>query len=677
MDAARHPAAHPPPGPFRPRAWRSPLRGLWLTSVLAVVLLAGLTILAVTGLLSYAAYDPLLPGNDQTPGAGLLRFYMFSWPTHPSWLYRVDQGVHITLGLALLPVVLAKLWSVLPRLFAWPPVRSLAQILERVSLIMLVGGVLFEFATGILNIQNYYVFPFSFYTAHLYGAWVFIAGFVIHVALKFPRMVTGLRSRSLRRELRTPLAETTPEEPDPADDGTPGLRAARPRAPTISRRGLLAAVGGASVTLAGLVVGQSIGGLARRTALFGPRGLSATAPHYLPVNRTATSIGLTAADVGPAYRLTLVGARTVTLTRNQILALPQHAVELPIACVEGWSVSAHWTGVRLADLARLAGMPAPGRGAGRLDPAGRGVQVRGPVRGPGDRSAVAAGRHAQRPRAALGSRLPGPDDHPERTGRAQHQMGQQDHFPEAGVTGVTTRGRTLTSRIRHWYGANPLHLLALLAAFALAGYAVRAVIAAGQFRGFAIWFAVAIIGHDLLLFPLYSLADLSVQRLLPWRGRGNQAQQAPPGQVPGPPLINYVRIPVAFSLLILMAFFPLILGLSEPEYHRASGLTTQPYLWRWLAVTGVLFAGSAVIYALRWRRASSRARKQVPGPHSRRPGPATSSRPPPPRTPSRHRPLPVPASTSGIQPAPPRARTPPARTVIHDHGQFLTHGAPF
>ncbi len=176
---------------------------------------------------------------------------------------------------------------------------------------------------------------------------------------------------------------------------------------------------------------------------------------------------------------------------------------------------------------------------------------------------------------------------------------------------MTTRGGTITSRIRHWYGANPLHLLALLAAFALAGYAVRAVIAAGQFRGFAIWFAVAIIGHDLLLFPLYSLADLSVQSLLPWRGRGNQAREAPPGQVPGPPLINYVRIPVAFSLLILLVFFPLILGLSEPEYHRASGLTTQPYLWRWLAVTGVLFAGSAVSYALRWRRASSRARKQM------------------------------------------------------------------
>jgi len=384
-DAARHPAQHPPPGPFRPRVWRSPLRGLWLTSVLGVVLLAGLTILAVTGLLSYAAYDPLLPGNDQTPGAGLLRFYMFSWPTHPSWLYRADQGVHITLGLALLPVVLAKLWSVLPRLFAWPPVRSVAQILERVSLVMLVGGVLFEFATGILDIQNYYVFPFSFYTAHLYGAWVFIAGFVIHVALKFPRMVTGLRSRSLRRELRTPLAETRPEEPDTGEPGTgepdvaspdnarsgggglrashprtvESLRAAHPRAPTISRRGLLAAIGGASLTLAGLVVGQSIGGWTRRTSLFGPRGLSATAPHYLPVSRTAASIGLTAADVGPGYRLTLVGARTVTLTQAELLRLPQRAVELPIACVEGWSVAARWTGVRLADLARLAGMREP------------------------------------------------------------------------------------------------------------------------------------------------------------------------------------------------------------------------------------------------------------------------------------------------------------------------------
>jgi DMSO/TMAO reductase YedYZ molybdopterin-dependent catalytic subunit len=36
-------------------------------------------------------------------------------------------------------------------------------------------------------------------------------------------------------------------------------------------------------------------------------------------------------------------------------ALPQHTVELPIACVEGWSASARWGGVRLRDLVTLAG----------------------------------------------------------------------------------------------------------------------------------------------------------------------------------------------------------------------------------------------------------------------------------------------------------------------------------
>ncbi|MEU2786921.1 hypothetical protein ABZ629_34590, partial [Streptomyces sp. NPDC007110] len=108
--------------PVSPRFWRSPLRGTWLTSVLGVVLLAGVPLLFVTGLLSYAAYNPdLSPLNDKTPDKGLLGFYLFSWPTDPHWLYRVTQGVHVTLGVALIPVLLAKLWSVIPRFFALPP----------------------------------------------------------------------------------------------------------------------------------------------------------------------------------------------------------------------------------------------------------------------------------------------------------------------------------------------------------------------------------------------------------------------------------------------------------------------------------------------------------------------------------------------------------------------------
>ena len=352
--AARAAAVRRPPGPFQPGFWRSPLRGRWLTSLLGLVLLAGLPVIVITGLLSYASYNPRLHGNDETPGGSLLKFFLFSWPTDPAWLYRVNQGVHVILGLALLPFVLAKLWSVLPKLFSWPPVRSSAQALERLSLAMIVGGVLFEFATGILNISDYYVFPFSFYTAHLYGAWVFIAGLVIHVALKFPKMLAGLRSRSLRRELRTPLAATRPEEPDPD-----GLRAADPAPATISRRGMLAAVGGGSLILAGLAAGESVGGWARRTALFAPRGLSAVGPGKLPVNHTAAAARITAADVGPAYRLVLTGRHTVSLTWHQLMALPQRTAVLPLACVEGWSYSASWTGVPLAELARLAGITQP------------------------------------------------------------------------------------------------------------------------------------------------------------------------------------------------------------------------------------------------------------------------------------------------------------------------------
>jgi DMSO/TMAO reductase YedYZ molybdopterin-dependent catalytic subunit len=38
--------------------------------------------------------------------------------------------------------------------------------------------------------------------------------------------------------------------------------------------------------------------------------------------------------------------------------MPQHEATLPIACVEGWSASATWRGVRVRDLLEAAGAPA-------------------------------------------------------------------------------------------------------------------------------------------------------------------------------------------------------------------------------------------------------------------------------------------------------------------------------
>ena len=188
------------------------------------VLLVALPVVIVTGFLSYAAYEPRFPGNA-FPADPLLRFPHFSWPASPSWLYRLNQGLHVGLGLALVPVVLAKLWSVVPKLFTWPPARSLAQVLERLTIALLVGGILFELVTGVLNIQYDYVFGFDFYTGHYYGAWVFLSAFLAHVVLKLPVMLRSLRQRSLREELRTPTYDPQPPEPDP--DGLVAARAGR------------------------------------------------------------------------------------------------------------------------------------------------------------------------------------------------------------------------------------------------------------------------------------------------------------------------------------------------------------------------------------------------------------------------------------------------------------------
>ncbi len=277
-----------PPGPFRPTFWRSPIRGPWLTAMLGLLLLVGVSIMFLTGLLSYAAYNPRLRGNDFTPDAGLLRFYLFSWPAGPSWLYRLTEGTHVTLGLVLVPVLLAKLWSVIPKFFEWPPVRSSAQAIERLSLLLLVGGAGFEFATGILNIQYWYVFPASFYTMHLYGAWIFMAAFVVHVALRLGLMLTALRARPIRQELRIGLTDTRPEPPDPH-----GLVSPNPSRPTISRRGALGLVGAGSFMLFALSVGQNLGGPFRRVALLAPAASTGatgqTASRSTRPRRTATS----------------------------------------------------------------------------------------------------------------------------------------------------------------------------------------------------------------------------------------------------------------------------------------------------------------------------------------------------------------------------------------------------
>ncbi|MFF4299206.1 molybdopterin-dependent oxidoreductase [Streptomyces vinaceus] len=387
-------SAGPPPGPTRPGFWCSPLRGPWLTGVFGLVLLAGVTVLFVTGLLSYAAYNPdLAVRNDQTQGKGWLGFYLFTWPTSPYWLYRLTQGVHTVLGVALVPVLLAKLWSVIPKLFEWPPLRSAAHALERLSLLLLVGGAGFTFVTGILNIQLDYVFPGSFYTLHFYGAWVFMAAFVVHVAFRLPRAVRAVRAGRAF-------------QPTPDSEEAAGLVSPSPAPATISRRGALAMVGAGSLALLMVTAGQSIGGWWRKTALLAPHGRDpGTGPNGFQINKTAASSGIRPSDLGPAWRLTVRGAgRQEVLTREMLLAMPQREADLPIACVEGWSTpDQRWSGVRLTDLAALVGL-------GSDTPQ---VLVESVQRGGSFSSVVLAANQARDGRSLLALRVNGADLSPD------------------------------------------------------------------------------------------------------------------------------------------------------------------------------------------------------------------------------------------------------------------------
>src|ERR1700735_5142538 len=142
---------------------------------------------------------------------------------------------------------------------------------------------------------------------------------------------------------------------------------------------------------------------------------------------------------------------------------------------------------------------------------------------------------------------------------------------------------------RRWYGANPLHLLVMLGCVMLNGYAAGRLLQAKPV-GVLIWFTGAVVGHDLILLPLYVLADGSAITVFRHR----------PPKLPTVPWINYLRVPTALSGLLLLIWFPLIFRLPT-RFPATTTLPLDPYLWHWLAVTGALFLLSATALALRLR----------------------------------------------------------------------------
>ncbi len=166
------------------------------------------------------------------------------------------------------------------------------------------------------------------------------------------------------------------------------------------------------------------------------------------------------------------------------------------------------------------------------------------------------------------------------------------------------------ARTKRQYGAHPLQLLTLLACFAFVGYVIS-VMGPKQlwnsrvwWQSILVWFLGAILLNDLVLFPLYALADRSLGA--GWRAVSGRLPEGSPRV----PVVNYLRIPALASGLLFAMFFPGIIQQGSPAYLRATGLTQAPYLDRWLLITAVLFATSAAAYAIRSARVGRRLRHQ-------------------------------------------------------------------
>jgi DMSO/TMAO reductase YedYZ molybdopterin-dependent catalytic subunit len=252
----------------------------------------------------------------------------FDLPSRPVWGYRLTQGLHVAAGIAAVPLVLAKLWVVFPRLFGWPPVRTVGHGLERALIAPLVAGVLFELVTGLLNIAQWYPWRFGFVRTHWAVAWIAAGALLVHLAVKRPGRAAEVRDA-------------------PRSDAA--------RAPSGSRRAVLLGAGVAAGAATLATVGQTVTPLRRLSVLTLRRPGSGSGG--LPVNRTAAAAGVREAALDPGWRLVVAGPRPVSLGLAQLGRLPQYEARLPIACVEGWSVTGLWSGVRLRDVLDLAGVP--------------------------------------------------------------------------------------------------------------------------------------------------------------------------------------------------------------------------------------------------------------------------------------------------------------------------------
>lgn len=310
-------------GSWREHRADDPRHDARTASWLGLALGVSFTVCFVTGLCSHLL--------QHRPG-------WFPWPTRPVWLFRLTQGLHVFTGIASIPLLLAKLWSVAHHLVEPPKLRPPSDLVARAALVPLVAGSLFLLVTGVLNIDYWYVFGFSFPAAHYAVAWITVGALIVHV---------GAQAATVRREL-------LPGPARPAGGGD----LAGGRAPDHGRRRFLGFVAASSGTLLVTTVGETVSPF-RRFALLAPRRPD-VGPQGFPVNKSFAESRIEPAALDPArwrLRVTRQGSPVAELTLADLAALPQRTARLPVACVEGWSAERTWTGPAVVDVLARAGLP--------------------------------------------------------------------------------------------------------------------------------------------------------------------------------------------------------------------------------------------------------------------------------------------------------------------------------
>ena len=233
----------------------SPTRSTRLTVVLGRWLGITFTICFFTGLFSHGLQNP--------PS------WMF-FPTSPVWIYQLTQGLHVTAGIAAIPLLLAKLWSVYPELLTWPPVKSLVHGLERASIALFIASSLLQLTTGLINTYKWYPWPFPFRETHYWLAWVIWGSLLLHIAVKLPVIAFHWRQRPSRGP-----AVDGPAKPDSgASVVEPSSDAGATASGRWSRRGFLTAVAAGTGAVVVTTAGQSFSWLAPAN-LFAPRKMGA------------------------------------------------------------------------------------------------------------------------------------------------------------------------------------------------------------------------------------------------------------------------------------------------------------------------------------------------------------------------------------------------------------------